>query len=61
MIPQQALDNEFAQEVESGSPAMGRNAACRYLYTCRSAQPEAITCLPEYASHPRDARVIQAQ
>ena len=62
MIPQQALDNEFAHEVFSGLTRDGQKTLpCRYLYDdVGSALFEAITCLPEYGLTRADARVIQA-
>ena len=62
MIPQQALDNEFAREVESGLTRDGQKTLpSRYLYDdVGSALFEAITCLPEYGLTRADARVIHA-
>jgi L-histidine N-alpha-methyltransferase len=62
MFPQQALDNEFADEVRSGLTREGQKTLpCRYLYDdVGSALFEAITCLPEYGLTRADARVIQA-
>src|SRR6266850_3035644 len=61
MLPQQALDNEFAHEVRCGLTREGQKTLpCRYLYDdVGSALFEAITYLPEYGLTRADTRVIQ--